>query len=651
MEQNTTTTLSKARLWQAFASQAREHLSFEQTWQIYQTLYQGEPAGIVWQPDEAVVQQANLSQVMRKMGVATYPEFYSWSVNHKADFWQRVVQRLHIKLQTPYQNILDNGRGNEQVAWLTGAKLNIAESCFQAAPEKTALIVSDESGQEQKLTYQQLEQQTNQVVSGLQHLGLAPGDAVALYMPLGKEAVIAYLGIVKAGLVAVLIADSFSARELQSRMTIAQAKAIITVDAYQYNGKPLKVYGRVKEAQAPPAIVVTSQPDTKLRNGDLTWDDFLGEAVASAHIGEPEDTISILFSSGTTKEPKAIPWTQLTPIKCAMDGHFHQDIHPTDVVTWTTGMGWMMGPWLIYASLMNQATLAIFTGSAATPQFGQFVEDAKISILGTIPSLVKVWRTQKTMEAFQWKVRVFSSTGEPSNAEDYLYLMWLNHFRAPIIEYCGGTEIGGGYITGTIVQPAVPATFTTPALGLELRFRDPHTQTLQPVQDGEVFIVPPSLGLSQRLMNRDHHEEYYEGMPQLEDKRPLRKHGDNYRILAKIDGTVFYRSQGRADDVMNLGGIKVSAVELEKVLNQHDAVVETAAVAIAPSEGGPEQLVVFYVPRMEISKETLKSELQKMLSQQLNPLFRIQDIISKSDLPRTASNKLMRRTLRQQYKS
>jgi len=650
MKSNTDNLILKTQLWQTLAASARDLFSFEQTWQLYQTIYQKEPLKVAWHPDDKTLQHANLMALMKEGRVDSYAELYQWSLDNKSIFWKEVLQRLNIKLQSSYQTILDDSDGNEQVNWLPGAKLNIIESCFQAANDKPALIVGDESGTTETLAYGQLEKLTNQVANGLQQQGLAPGDTVALYLPLCKEAIAAYLGIIKAGMVAVLIADSFSAQELKSRLAIAQTKAIITVDAYAYNGKMLKVYPRVMGADAPPAVVVRNQTETVLREEDTNWEDFLGQPKADFQLGDPEETISILFSSGTTQEPKAIPWNQLTPIKCAMDGHFHHDIHPEDIVTWTTGMGWMMGPWLIYATLINKATIAIFTGSAAVPAFGQFVQDTQISVLGTIPSLVKVWRAQRTMEKFRWQVRVFSSTGEPSNAEDYLYLMWLNGFKAPIIEYCGGTEIGGGYLTGTLVQPAIPATFTTPALGLELRFKNADGQ-LSPSQDGEVFIVPPSIGLSQKLLNRDHHAAYYEGTPVLEDGRVLRKHGDNYRIMGELNETVFYRSQGRADDVMNLGGIKVSAVEIEKVLNQHEAVVESAAVAISPPEGGPEQLVVFYLAEREAETDDLKKELQQLLSQQLNPLFRIKDIVPKDQLPRTASNKLMRRTLRDEYSS
>ena len=104
----------------------------------------------------------------------------------------------------------------------------------------------------------------------------------------------------------------------------------------------------------------------------------------------PDDPINILFSSGTTGEPKAIPWTQTTPIKCAADAHFHQDVQPGDVLVWPTNLGWMMGPWLIFASLINRATMgALSTARRRAATFGRFVQDAEATMLGVVPSLVQ----------------------------------------------------------------------------------------------------------------------------------------------------------------------------------------------------------------------------------------------------------------------
>src|SRR5262249_32716843 len=109
-----------------------------------------------------------------------------------------------------------------------------------------------------------------------------------------------------------------------------------------------------------------------------------------------------------------------------------------------------------------------------------------------------------------------------------------------------------------------------------------------PSETGELFIVPPSIGLSTSLLNQDHHEVYYAGIPRGLHREVLRRHGDQMQKLP--DG--YWRALGRADDTMNLAGIKVSSAELEQVLQSVPQVRETAAIAISP-EGGPSQLVVY----------------------------------------------------------
>ena len=112
----------------------------------------------------------------------------------------------------------------------------------------------------------------------------------------------------------------------------------------------------------------------RLEDGDVAWEDFLApEPTGLSFAATPEHLTNILFSSGTTGDPKAIPWTQLTPLKCALDAHFHHDVHPGDVVCWPTNVGWMMGPWLVYASLLNGATMALYEGAPTGEGFTRFV--------------------------------------------------------------------------------------------------------------------------------------------------------------------------------------------------------------------------------------------------------------------------------------
>ncbi len=154
-------------------------------------------------------------------------------------------------------------------------------------------------------------------------------------------------------------------------------------------------------------------------------------------------------------------------------------------------------------------------------------------------------------------------------------------YRAPVIEYLGGTEIGGGHLTGTVLQPASPSTFTTPALGIDVVI-------LEEGDVGELFLVPPAIGPSQELLNGDHDAVYYDGCPAGPRGEILRRHGDE---IARLPNG-YFKAGGRVDDTMNLGGVKVGSVELERVVSGHVMVRECAAVAVRPEGGGAEKLVL-----------------------------------------------------------
>ncbi|MEE9130776.1 MAG: AMP-binding protein [Phycisphaerales bacterium] len=601
----------------------------------------------VWVPDPESITQTNLAKLMRDRGLEDYDALSKWSINDRFSFWDEIIKRLGIRFRQTPEGIVANEAEVESPTWLPGAKLNIADSCFSADRQSTAIVYAKQDGALPRMTLGELEAMTNQVANGLRDLGLDPGDAVAIDMLMTTESVAIYLGIVKAGCVVVSIADSFAAEEIATRLRIANAKAIFTQDVILRSGKRLPLYEKVKQADAPQAIVLPAEDELsiELAEGDLAWTDFLSENdIFESVARDPQDHSNILFSSGTTGAPKAIPWTHTTPIKCAADGWLHHDIRPGDVVAWPTNLGWMMGPWLIYASLVSGATIALYEGAPNTRGFCEFVANAKVTMLGVVPSLVKAWRMSGCVDGLDWSsIRAFSSTGECSNAQDMFWLMSRAQYK-PVIEYCGGTEIGGGYITGTMVQPTTPATFTTPALGLEVVIVDEQGNE---AETGELFLIGPSIGLSNELLNRDHHKVYYEGTPHGPRGELLRRHGDEMRRL----GGGYFQALGRADDTMNLGGIKTSAAELERVLNATPGVQETAAIAVPPPGGGPDRLIVFAVPEAGASFEPVEVQpvMQEAIRRHLNPLFRIHEVRCIGSLPRTASNKVIRRTLRAEY--
>jgi acetyl-CoA synthetase len=378
----------------------------------------------------------------------------------------------------------------------------------------------------------------------------------------------------------------------------------------------------------------------ELRKNDLSWENFLIENSSFTSIAcAPMAACNILFSSGTTAAPKAIPWNHTTPIKTASDAYFHQNIQPGDVLAWPTNLGWMMGPWLIFAAFINHAAIALYTDTPNQRAYGEFIQRAKVTMLGVVPTLVATWRQTKCMAGLNWNtIKSFSSTGECSNAEDMTYLMALAGGK-PIIEYCGGTEIGGAYVTSTLLEKNYPALFSTPAMGIDFILLDENGQ---PADEGEVALIPPSIGLSTTLLNANHHEVYFANMPLTADKKILRRHGDHIKRLANG----YYSMLGRTDDAMNLGGIKISAAEIERCLTNLPDIIEVAAVAITPENNGPSQLVIYAETRATLDKSTVMKMMQTRINQQLNPLFKIHDVRFVTELPKTASNKIMRRMLR-----
>jgi acetyl-CoA synthetase len=627
-------------------------LRAEHPWAVHRLLFEaafcdwdaGQGPAPAWTPTDEEIGETHVGRLMVEQGCASVADLHAWSVADRSAFWAHMIERLGICLTQPYSSVLDLSNGVTQPQWLSGAKLNIVESCFQAPAGKPAIEYRGEEEGVRSINYGELEALCNRVANGLRAAGFLPGDALAIYLPMTIESVAIYLGIVRAGCVAVSIADSLAAEEIAVRLRLSDAKGVFTQDEILRGGKRLPLYSKIVEAAGPTTIVICTEDEASLRSGDLAWKDFLSpKEQFSAWLADPDEPTNILFSSGTTGEPKAIPWTHVTPVKCAVDGYLHQDIHEDDRVAWPTNLGWMMGPWLIYAGLVNRATIALYGGAPTGRDFGQFVEDAQVTMLGVIPSLVKTWRASDCMRGLDWNcIRRFSSTGECSNPDDMLFLMSLAGYK-PVIEYCGGTELGGGYIGSTMAQPNVPAVFSTPSFGTGLvQFNEASGD----IDAGEVFLVPPAIGMSTRLLHHEHQAVYFDETPAGPTGETLRRHGD---AMERLPGG-YYRAQGRVDDTMNLGGIKVSSVEIERVLNLVPAIRETSAVAVAPPGGGPSMLWVFAVLHEDSPSETggLESQLQQAIRTHLNPLFKIAALTVIESLPRTASHKIMRRLLRDQ---
>ncbi|XP_013613817.1 PREDICTED: probable acyl-activating enzyme 17, peroxisomal isoform X2 [Brassica oleracea var. oleracea] len=632
-----------------------------------------------WLPDPNVASLTNVGGLLERRGreflgddykdpVSSFSKFQEFSVSNPEVYWRTILDELNILFSVPPKCVLDRDRSGDNPGgnWLPGAYLNPARNCLSSSSKRRSdddvVIRWRNEGSDDlpvnAMTLLELRSQVWLTAHALNALDLVEESAIAIDMPMNVESVIIYLAIVLAGHVVVSIADSFSPREISTRLKISKAKAIFTQDEIIRGDKSIPLYRRVVDAEAPLAIVIPARGSfvrMNLRENDLSWNEFLGNAgkmrgMEYIAVEKPAGACTnILFSSGTTGEPKAIPWTNISPLKSAADAWCHMDVHQGDVVAWPTNLGWMMGPWLVYASLINGACMALYNGSPPGPAFAKFVQDAEVTMLGVIPSIVRTWQNSNSTSGFDWsRIRCFGSTGEASNVDEYLWLMSRAHYK-PVIEYCGGTEIGGSFVTGSLLQPQSLAAFSTAAMGCKLFILGEDCNPLPPDAEGvgELALWPHVFGASSSLLNGNHYNVYFKGMPTFQGQI-LRRHGDLFERTSKG----YYRAQGRADDTMNLGGIKVGSVEIERVCNSvDDSVLETAAIGVPPPSGGPEQLVIAVVLKsqeltnrdLNLLKKSFNSEIQK----KLNPLFKVSSVVTLPSLPRTATNKVMRRVLRQ----
>ncbi|KAL3691885.1 hypothetical protein R1sor_005536 [Riccia sorocarpa] len=652
---------------------------------IYNAAYRGwdvQKAGPppVWFPKLEEANKTNIGRFMTAKGrtylgssyknpIASFSDFQKWSAANPDVYLEHVLGEMSVYFhQAPRCILEDSDEKMEGGVWLPESVLNIAHCALSPHPrigktdDSVAIIWRDEGSDDlpvKSLTLGELRAKVNRVANALVASGFKTGDAIGIDMPMTVYAVISYLAIILAGMVVVSIADSFVASEIATRCRISKAKGIVTQDFILRGDKRLPLYSRVVDAKAPKAIVIPADERSvalELRDGDISWNSFLqsANAVGKPEIFKPvmlpgESHANILFSSGTTGEPKAIPWTHITPLRCGADSWAHHDIRSGDVLAWPTNLGWMMGPWVVFAALLNGGAMAIYNGSPLGRNYGKFVQDAKVTMLGTVPSLAKAWRNTSCARGYDWSsIRCFSSSGEASSADDSLWLMSTVRYKGPVLEYCGGTELAAGYITGSFLQPQALAAFSTFSMMSHVVILDDSGNAYPDEQPcvGEVGIYPVFLGASNHLLNADHHKVYFQGMPLYKGKW-LRRHGD---VLERLHGG-YYKAQGRSDDTMNLSGIKASSVEIERVCNTaHERVLETAAIALSPPGGGPEQLVIMAVlsDGPEISPEVLKKAFTTAISTKLTPLFKVSAVETAKEFPRTASNKLLRRVLRHQ---
>ncbi|MBL8056478.1 MAG: AMP-binding protein [Anaerolineales bacterium] len=623
----------------------------------------------VWQPTPAYTERAHLTRFMARHGLADYAALMQRSVADIAWYTDAVLQYLGIPFARPYTRVVDLSRGPRWPRWCVDGRLNIVTACLDkhfAEPRRAnrpALRWETEAGASGVLTYADLHREVNHCANALRQLGFGKGDAIGLFMPMRPEIVIALLAIVKIGGIVLPLFSGYGAAAIAARLNDAAAAGLITADGSLRRGQlvPLKPIADEAVAQAPTIrevlVLRAAGNPVEMKGGrDHWWHERVPpqSGFAETEIMDAEDPLMIIYTSGTTGRPKGAVHTHCGfPVKAAQDMAFGPDVHgpegaaPPDTIFWLTDMGWMMGPWLVFGSLILGATMVVYDGAPDFPgpdRLWALTARHGVTHLGLSPTLVRAlikFGEAPVRRHDLAALRFFASTGEPWNPDPWLWLFnVVGEGRRPIINYTGGTEIAGGILTANPLLPLKPCAFSTPCPGMDVDVVDDAGRPVRN-QVGELVIRQPWIGMTRGFWKdpQRYEETYWSRLP------GLWVHGD----FAAVDADGQWYILGRSDDTLKVAGKRLGPAEVESVLVGHPAVVEAAAIGVPDALKGSE-LVCFCVlgPEHAPSAE-LGEALQARVAEALGKPLRPREIRFVKDLPKTRNAKVMRRLIRAAY--
>lgn len=594
-----------------------------------------------------------------------YYQVYRKSIRNPEVFWEEIAEE-HFMWRKKWDKVLSWDFSKPDVKWFQGAQLNITENCIDrhlsTRGNKTAILFEPNNPNEaaQHITYNQLHERVNQFANVLKSKHIKRGDRVCIYLPMIPELAIAVLACARIGAIHSVVFAGFSATALATRINDSNCKLVLTSDGSYRGAKTIDLKGIVNEAleHCPDvqAVLVAKRIDSQItmKAGRDYWlEPLLTKAskVCEAEVMNAEDPLFILYTSGSTGQPKGMVHSTAGYMVYAAYTFKNVFQYKENDVYWCTAdIGWITGhSYIVYGPLANGATTVMFEGVPSYPDFGRFwevVEKHKITQFYTAPTAIRALAKQGVdlVEKYDLSsLKVLGSVGEPINEEAW---HWYNDNvgkkKSPIVDTWWQTETGGIMITPIpYVTPTKPTYATLPFIGIQPALMDDSANELKGNQvEGKLCIKYPWPAMARTIWGN--HERYKNTY--FSAYKNMYFTGDG----ALRDEVGYYRITGRVDDVIIVSGHNLGTAPIEDAVNEHPAVAESAIVGFPHDVKG--NALYGYVILKDTGEgrrhDNLRKEINQIITEHIGPIAKLDKIQFTSGLPKTRSGKIMRRILR-----
>jgi acetyl-CoA synthetase len=370
---------------------------------------------------------------------------------------------------------------------------------------------------------------------------------------------------------------------------------------------------------------------------------------------DPEDSLFILYTSGTTGKPKGTIQTHGGfMIVAAQQTAYLIDMKTNDVLFWYADFGWITGlTWVVYGSSIIGGTALVYDDALDYPELDawcKLISKHNVTIFGVAPTAIRLFmKNDISLDSYSFSsLRILATTGEVIDEVAWRwYFENVGKKQCPIINLSGGTEIGGAIVSCVPLMPPKPCTVGFPVPDFDADIFDDEGRS---AKRGYLVIKKAWPSMTRGILKN--HEKFNELY--WSKYKNIWYHGD----VVYIDSDGFWYIVGRADDVIKVSGHRIGSIEIEAAITAHPAVAEAMVIGVPDSLKG-QSIVAHVILKKEYENCTrngegiirLRREIIKCVENGIGRSASPREIRFVYDLPRTPTGKTIRKMVVEKGKS